>query len=151
MITLVSAYLAYQVCAAVDDRELSELHRAAFASPGLDVLPWSSRLERHSLAWVQAFLGQQLVGFVNLGWDGGAHAFLLDTVVHPDHQHEGVGAELVRRAANTAAEAGCEWLHVDYKAHLEPFYVSACGFEPTAAGLLRLSHDHRLALVGAVR
>jgi hypothetical protein len=40
-------------------------------------------------------------------------------------------------AAAAAREAGCEWLHVDYEASLTPFY-EACGFVPTAAGLIRL-------------
>ncbi|NEA41688.1 GNAT family N-acetyltransferase, partial [Streptomyces sp. SID11385] len=34
--------------------------------------------------------------------------------------------------------AGCDWLHVDYEEHLRPFYEKACGFAPTAAGLVRL-------------
>ncbi len=31
--------------------------------------------------------------------------------------------------------AGCEWLYVDFDDDLAPFYVKACGFEPTQAGL----------------
>jgi len=34
--------------------------------------------------------------------------------------------------------AGCEWLHVDFDAHLRDFYVGACGFRPTHAGLIAL-------------
>ena len=36
--------------------------------------------------------------------------------------------------AKTFANAGCEWLHVDYLPELTSFY-EACGFRPTAAGL----------------
>ncbi len=36
-----------------------------------------------------------------------------------------------------ARERGAEWLHVDYEDELDPFY-RACGFRPTAAGLLAL-------------
>jgi len=32
-----------------------------------------------SLAHVGAFAGMRLVGFVNVAWDGGIHAFILDT------------------------------------------------------------------------
>ena len=46
--------------------------------------------------------------------------------------------ELVRQAAEAAKSAGCEWLHVDYEDDLTPFY-EACGFRPTAAGLIRLN------------
>ena len=35
--------------------------------------------------------------------------------------------------------AGCEYLHVDFEDHLRPFYLGACGFAPTNAGLLSLS------------
>lgn len=34
-----------------------------------------------SLTWVAAWRGEQLVGFVNMATDGGAHAFVLDTTV----------------------------------------------------------------------
>ena len=35
-------------------------------------------------------------------------------------------------------EAGCEWLEVDFGAPLTAFYIDACGFVPTPAGLLHL-------------
>jgi hypothetical protein len=38
-----------------------------------------------------------------------------------------------------ARAAGCEWLHVDFGEHLAAFYVGACGFRPTPAGLIRLA------------
>ena len=34
--------------------------------------------------------------------------------------------------------AGCEWLHVDFEEELREFYVGACGFTPTPAGLIAL-------------
>ena len=33
---------------------------------------------------------------------------------------------------------GCEWLHVDFDDELRAFYLDACGFEPAAAGVIRL-------------
>jgi GNAT superfamily N-acetyltransferase len=101
-----------------------------------DTSDWQSLLA-HSLAYIGAFAGDRLVGFVNVAWDGRDHAFLLDPRVDPAFRHHGIGSELVRRAAEAAREAGCEWLHVDYDEELTPFY-EACGFEPTRAGLLRL-------------
>src|SRR4051794_17017857 len=71
-----------------------------------------------SLAYVCAFDGATLIGFVNLAWDGGIHAFLLDTSVHPDWQRRGIGRELVRQAVQAASARGIEWIHVDYEAHL---------------------------------
>lgn len=94
----------------------------------------------HSLAYVCAYEGQELVGFVNLAWDGGIHAFLLNTTVHPQWQRRGIGRQLVQEAIRVAAERGMHWLHVDYEPHLEEFYRS-CGFSPTLAGLRRLREE----------
>ena len=100
---------------------------------------WWDRIRPHSLGWVTARAeAGALIGFVNVAWDGGDHAFLLDTKVRPDHQRRGIGTELVRLAAHHAQEAGCEWLEVDFDEPLEAFYYDACGFRPTQAGLLHL-------------
>ncbi|MGC4791979.1 GNAT family N-acetyltransferase [Micromonospora sp. DT178] len=123
----------------VDDVELSVLHARAFGGAVGQVTPWAERLERHALTWVGAFDAGRLVGFVQVCWDGGAHAFLLDTAVDPEWQHRGIGTDLVRAAVDDAAAAGCEWLHVDFEAHLETFYLERCGFRTTAAGLLHLA------------
>ena len=122
---------------AVDDRELSALHDRAFGRPG-PVLPWAARLERFSVARVGAFRQDRLVGFVHAAWDGGVHAFLLDTAVDPVVQRQGIGAALVMRLVEDVKAAGCEWLHVDYEPHLRAFYEDCCGFRPTSAGLVRL-------------
>lgn len=123
----------------VDDPEFEAeafeaLWRAAWGSdPGdyrLHVLP-------RSLCWVGAFDGSRPVGFVNVAWDGGAHAFLLDTLVHPDFQRQGIASRVVRRATELAKLRGAEWLHVDFEPHLESFYA-VCGFRPSKAGLIRL-------------
>lgn len=94
---------------------------------------------REALAYVCAYADGRLIGFVKLGWDGGVHAFLLDTTVHADYQRRGIGRRLVERALEVARERGLEWVHVDYEPHLEAFYQS-CGFRPTLAGLVNLKH-----------
>ena len=45
---------------------------------------------------------------------------------------------LVHMARDGAVAAGCAWLHVDFEERLRGFYVVACGFEPSPAGLMRL-------------
>ncbi|HEU0303006.1 MAG TPA: GNAT family N-acetyltransferase [Gaiellaceae bacterium] len=118
------------------DDELCALTRS---HGGVAVAGWWDRIRPHSLGWVTAReSGGTLIGFVNVAWDGGDHAFLIDTKVRPDHQRRGIGTELVRVAARHAKEAGCEWLEVDFDDPLAPFYYDACGFAPTAAGLLDL-------------
>lgn len=92
---------------------------------------------KHSLTYVCAYRGETLVGFVNVAWDGGIHAFLLDTTVHPKVRRRGVGTALVRHAAAEARARGMRWLHVDFEPHLKRFY-EGCGFRPTEAGLLPL-------------
>jgi GNAT superfamily N-acetyltransferase len=98
---------------------------------------WANVLER-SLVHVGAYEGDRLVGFVNVAWDGGAHAFLLDTTVAPAFQRAGLGQQIVGAAATAARTRGARWLHVDYKEKLTGFYAG-CGFRPTAAGLIDLT------------
>ncbi len=78
------------------------------------------------------------MGFVNVAWDGGVHAFVLDAMVAQDVRDAGIGTELVATAVRNARAAECEWLHVDFEERLRPFYFDACGFRPTDAGLIAL-------------
>ena len=66
-------------------------------------------------------------------WDGGTHAFILDTMVDPDFQRLGIGRDLVRTVTDEAFRAGCDWVHVDYEPEYAGFYENACGFRPTPA------------------
>ena len=129
-----SEAITYRVSPPVGNAELNALFAVAWPQH-----PWSDfqPILRHSLAFVCAYDHDQLIGFVNLAWDGGIHAFLLDTTVHPGWRRRGIGRQLVLRAAAAARERGMHWLHVDYEPHLHAFY-SACGFQHTQAGLMRL-------------
>jgi GNAT superfamily N-acetyltransferase len=129
--------IVYEWRARFDSGTLDALHASSFGRPA-EGIDWLARVERHSLGWVCAKRGESLVGFVNVAWDGGVHAFVLDTVVAPDVRGHGVGTRLVTAAADGARAAGCRWLHVDFVPELSPFYLAACGFTPTAAGLLAL-------------
>lgn len=129
--------LTYRWRGPVADAEMVELVRA---HGGRAVAGWWDHIRPHSLGWVSARDSDGLlVGFANVAWDGGDHAFLLDPKVRASHQRRGIGTELVRRAVENARAAGCEWLHVDFDDDLAPFYFGACGFVPTAAGLIRLA------------
>jgi GNAT superfamily N-acetyltransferase len=98
---------------------------------------WETILAR-SLGLVCAMDDERFVGFVNVVWDGGSHAFVIDTLVAERARRRGIGAELVKIAERESRAAGCEWLHVDFEDHLRAFYVDACGFTPTNAGLIEL-------------
>jgi ribosomal protein S18 acetylase RimI-like enzyme len=156
--------IEYRWRADVSDSELMALVEAhgGDSQPG-----WWDRIRPSSLGWVTARLpgdpsgpagdpsgspgdpsgsagnpsgspGGALIGFVNVAWDGGDHAFLIDTKVASAYQRRGIATALVREAIRQAEAAGCEWIHVDFEEYLAPFYFDACGFRPTAAGLIRL-------------
>lgn len=118
----------------VSSRKLNALFATAW--PGHEARDFRSVLRR-SLTYVCAYAGGALVGFVNVAWDGGLHAFILDTTVRASHQHRGIGMALVAEAANAAKARGVEWLHVDFEEELLPFY-QRCGFRPTEAALINL-------------
>lgn len=120
----------------ITDDEMVEL----VASHGGRVMKgWWDKVQQQSLGWVAARdQSGLLVGFVNVAWDGGDHAFLLDTKTAGSWRRRGIGTEIVRQAARHAWAAGCEWLHVDFESHLAPFYFDACSFRSTEAGLIHL-------------
>jgi ribosomal protein S18 acetylase RimI-like enzyme len=135
-----------------DDDALNALHSQGFGHSALSI-GWWEQVQRHSLGWVvaretegagkggasgEAKAGGRLVGFVNVAWDGGVHAFVLDTLVDKEFQRRGVGTSLVAEAVRGARAAGCEWLHVDFDEEHRPFYFDTCGFQPTNAGLIAL-------------
>ena len=120
-----------------DNAEVNELHAEAFGHRVLED-DWQAQVQRHSLGWVCARDSARLVGFVNIAWDGGVHAFVLDTMVRAGAARQGIGTELVAVSVAESRAAGCEWLHVDFDDHLREFYFDACGFEPTNAGLIKL-------------
>jgi len=91
----------------------------------------------HSLTYICAYFEGEFIGYVNVAWDGGEHAFLLDTAVHRDYRGRGIGGKLVDHAITDVRKRGLKWLHVDFEPHLESFYRNA-GFGPTLAGLVRL-------------
>jgi GNAT superfamily N-acetyltransferase len=118
----------------VTDAELNALFAAAWPTHGpREFQP----ILRQSLAYLCAMRVDRLIGFVNLAWDGGDHAFVLDPTVHPDFQRRGIGTWLLRECVALARDRGVEWLHADFEPGLTPFYRAA-GFRPTEAGLIRL-------------
>jgi len=129
--------ITYEWRGAVGNLELNALHAEGFDHPVFDD-DWERQLADHSLGWVVARDGVDLVGFVNVAWDGGVHAFLLDTLVATSSRHQRIGTRLVAEAVTGSRSAGCEWLHVDWDEDLERFYVETCGFDPAPAGLIAL-------------
>jgi len=130
--------VAYAWRGAFTNAEVNALHAEAFGTEVFDGWDWVAQLERHSLGWVTARDDEQLAGFVNVIGDGEVHAWIQDTMVAADQRHRGIGTALVRHATDAARAAGCQFLHVDFEDHLRGFYLGACGFAPTNAGLIEL-------------
>jgi ribosomal protein S18 acetylase RimI-like enzyme len=120
-----------------DNTDLNALHAAGFRE-SLET-DWHTKVHRHSLGWVCARQGGELAGFVNVAWDGGAHAFILDTVVAAESRRRGIGTGLISAATEGAKAARCTWLHVDFEGLVAPFYLEAVGFTSTSAGLIGLA------------
>jgi GNAT superfamily N-acetyltransferase len=119
--------------------EVNLLHAEAFGTPSSATeRDWRTMVETHSLGWVIARDDSRLVGFVNVIWDGLAHAWIQDTMVDSASRRQGIGTRLVSAARDASKQARCEWLHVDFDDHLGSFYVQSCGFTPASAGLIHL-------------
>jgi predicted N-acetyltransferase YhbS len=129
--------LTYLINPPLENAVLNELFSSAWGK--LYNVDFTAQLNA-ALCYVCAFDDSKLIGFVKLISDAGVHAFLLDPSVHADYKRRGIGQELVARAVAFAEERGCEWVHVDFDDHLEPFYAK-CGFKPTKAGLIALSGE----------
>lgn len=121
-----------------DNTDVNVLHAEGFQHRNFDI-DWHAQVHRHSLGWVCAREAGVLVGFVNLAWDGGVHAFILDTVVAERARRSGTGSAMVAVAVEHVRAAGCEWVHVDFDDHLSEFYFRSCGFTPTPAGVIDVS------------
>jgi hypothetical protein len=132
--------ITYEWRGEFDNAEVNALHAEAFNTRVFDESEWNWRqlVDRHSLGWVVARDGTELVGFVNVLWDGLVHAWLQDTMVAMNAGRQGVGTQVVAVAHHAARDAGCEYLHVDFDDDLKPFYFDACGFTPTNGGLIAL-------------
>jgi GNAT superfamily N-acetyltransferase len=126
-----------------DNAEVNELHAVAFGVRlhSDDARDWRQLVEAHSLGWVVARDDEGLVGFANVVWDGLVHAWIQDVMVAERAVRRGIGTAIVRACVDGARVAGCATLHVDFDDDLTPFYIGACGFTPTSAGLVDLTTD----------
>ncbi|RYG37846.1 MAG: GNAT family N-acetyltransferase [Burkholderiales bacterium] len=127
----------YKVSPAVSDLELNKLFSVSW--PAHREIHFQAVLRR-SMSYVCAYEGAELIGYVNVAWDGKTHAFVLDTTVHPSRRHQGIGKKLVLCALEQARLSGVTWVHVDFEPNLRPFYAQ-CGFRPSEAGVINVTSD----------
>jgi hypothetical protein len=84
--------VVYKWRGSFDNAELNALHAEAFGHRLFDD-DWQRQTHRHSLDWVSARSDDALVGFVNVAWDGGVHAFILDAIVSTGARRTGIGRD----------------------------------------------------------
>src|SRR5690242_20154895 len=65
----------------------------------------------------------RLVGWTSVVSDMVMHAFLLDVMVHPDFQRQGIGRQVVHRAMEAMRERGVTLFHVDCAPENAAFYA----------------------------
>lgn len=130
--------IIYEWRGGLENTAINVLHAEGFGHRRLDI-DWHAQVHQHSLGWVCAWQDGELAGFVNVAWNGGVHAFILDTLVAAQARRCGIGTGLIAAAAGHARAAGCEWLHADFEDHLSVFYFQACSFTPASAGLIALA------------
>lgn len=72
--------------------------------------------------------------------DGVRHAVLLDVIVHPSQQRQGVGKALVGKAIEHIREYQIPIIHVDFEPETTAFYES-CGFRVGLGGIYDDTHN----------
>ena len=82
----------------------------------------------------------RLVGWGAILSDGVRHAVLLDVIVHPARQRQGLGRRMLQTAIDHCRRQGITLIHVDFTADNIPFY-RACGFQIGLGGLINLESE----------
>ncbi|MAN77150.1 MAG: GNAT family N-acetyltransferase [Rhizobiales bacterium] len=134
--TNIKATIELSVSPHVDTHQLQELLRASWEDH-IDC----DLVERHasSLAYIVAYVGGDLVGYLNIAHDGCRHAFIVDVTVHPNMRRMGIALGMLKKAVDICTERGYEWIHLDFDDHLEPLYRKA-GFKIGKSGLFHITN-----------
>jgi len=79
--------------------------------------------------------GGCLIGFLNVISDGIGNAFLVDLMVHPDFQQQGLGRAMVETAIRDLTSDGIQQIQTTFHPESESFY-RRCGFHILKAGVI---------------
>jgi GNAT superfamily N-acetyltransferase len=96
-------------------------------------------LQRHFTYYTVRASDGHLIGYMSILSDGLADAFLLDLMVHPDFQGQGVGRRIVQRAIRDMKDAGIQCVQVTFDEKLRDFYRK-CGFFIFGGGVVDFKH-----------
>lgn len=116
----------------VNDSEIGALRTEV----GWDHTPGTyNRVLKGVYTYFTARENKKLVGFVSVISDGAADAFLVDLMVHPDFQSQGLGMELVQQAVKCSKSIGVQCVHVTFNESEKEFFRK-CGFHIFCGGII---------------
>jgi N-acetylglutamate synthase-like GNAT family acetyltransferase len=104
---------------------------------------WQPSAFDYTLALERSFLyygvleNHNLIGFLNVISDGVSYALIVDMMVHPTYQHQGIGKQLLQTAIQDLQTTNVARVCVMFDESLRDFYTSL-GFTNLEGGLLRL-------------
>lgn len=105
------------------------------------IVGWDAAIELYqqtlgkTYLWVGCFIGEELVGYVDVVSDGVADAYIRDLIIHPQHQRQGLGTRLVSLAIDQVRHDGIRMVSVVFDPQLTAFY-QGLGFHLAAGGLI---------------
>ena len=116
-----------------DPVDLCDLREAVGYSRAEEDYPAAfSRYSTTASAYDEA---DHLMGWCSAVSDGARHAFIVDVIVSPEHQRQGIGRELLLRVVDGEREKGISIIHADF-ARPEAGFYERCGFRIGLAGIL---------------
>lgn len=96
----------------------------------------------HDAFHLCCFAGDRLVGYVAVVSNGVTDAYIQDLMVHPDHQQQGIGRELMQRALQRLRDDGIYMVSIIYGDAALQKYYERFGFMTMLCGQMELRPEH---------
>jgi len=103
----------------VDPEEIKKL-RASVGWDNQEEL--NGRILKNTYLYYIARQNDRLIGFISVISDGVADAMLLNLMIHPELQGQGIGTYLVQQVIKDLQAEGIRCIHVTFEENLEDFY-----------------------------
>jgi len=116
----------------VTPTEIAKLRESVGWEPGESSL---EQMLRGSYSHFTIRHKQQLVAFLNVVSDGIGDALLVNIIVHPQHQKQGLGTKFVSTAIASLTADGIQCIWTTFIPKNEPFYLN-CGFKILRSGVV---------------
>lgn len=121
----------------VRPKEIEDLREAVGWDRGDGV--YDTILKMHYAYYTVRLGVGDLVGYISVLSDGVSDALLLDLMIHPQAQRQGIGIRLVRYAIQDLKRAGIRCVQVTFDERLKRFYEK-CGFHVFSGGIIDFQH-----------